>query len=223
MRAILISLLLTMAFQHVLLGQEPEWSIEGRTIGMDNCKVVCPCIFGEQPTHGRCQGFYIMVIEKGNYENISLANTSFAIGSSFSGQSEMAQQSNFVAYYIDANANAAQKEALKKIVASRLFEKFGKPMEVKEMPIKVNGMENFGQVGKTCQATVGDIARVQITPISGGIKDKPLVVENSAEPLFYWTALGESSDSYYKSADFDWKFNGTSGESHKFSIKSTDK
>jgi len=222
MRTILIAIFLTVAFPQVLLAQEPEWSIEGRSIGMDNCSVGCPCIFGEKPTHGRCEHFSIYIIEKGNYDNLSLTNTMYAMGGAMGRPNAGAQQQyDFVAYYIDASAKAEQKEALKKILASKQFEMFGKPVEVKDAPIKVSGMEGFGHVGKTYQGTVGNIARVQITPISGAIKDKPLIVENSAEPMFYWTALGKTSDSYYKSAGVDWKFTGTSGESSKFSIKSS--
>jgi len=49
--------------------------------------------------------------------------------------------------------------------------------------------------------------------------DKPLVVENEAEPGLKWTALGKASNSFYRSAGKDYKFEGTSGESHKFAFK----
>lgn len=218
MRTMLI-VVLTVALPGVLFAQEPEWSIEGKAITADNCVVGCPCIFGEQPTHGRCEYVAIMLIEKGSYGDVTLDNTSFAVGGAFGRPKEQPSKQvyDFVAYYIDANANAKQKEALKKILVTLL----GEAAEVKELPIAVSGIDGFGQVGQTYQGTVGDVAKVQVTPISGYASGKPIVVENSAEPLFNWTVLGKTSDSYYKGAGVEWKFDATSGESHKFSIRSS--
>jgi hypothetical protein len=67
---------------------------------------------------------------------------------------------------------------------------------------------------------MGEIAKVELTPIAGGTnKDKPMVIENQASPGFEWTALGKTSNSFYKSAGKDFKFDGTSGESVKFAMK----
>ena len=65
---------------------------------------------------------------------------------------------------------------------------------------------------------VGDIAKVEVTPIAGARADEPMIVENSAEPLWHWTALGKSTSSYYRSGGQDYSFEGTSGESHKFAF-----
>lgn len=222
MRQIIYILLSLLVVPALVFAQEADWSIEGKAITVDNCVVGCPCIFGEQPTHGRCQYFAVMQIDKGNYGEINLDNTRFALGGAFGRPKEEGSQQvyDFVAYYVDANAKAEQKDALKKMLAGKEFEAFGKPVEVQEHPIQVSGIEEFGQVDKTYQGTVGDIALVKVTPVSGAQAGKPIVVENSAEPLFNWTALGKSSESYYKGANVDWKFEGTSGESHKFSIAS---
>lgn len=219
MRTILIIVLLTVVLPAVLFAQEPEWSIEGKALTADNCPTGCPCIFGEQPTHGRCEYVAIMLIEKGNYGDVTLDNTRFALGGAFGRPKDQPSKQvyDFVAHYVDANAKENQKEALKKILVDIL----GKPAEFKELPIAVSGLDGFGHVGKTCQGTVGGIAKVEVTPISGYKNGQPIVVENSAEPLFNWTVLGKTSDSYYKGAGVDWKFEATSGESHKFSLKSS--
>jgi hypothetical protein len=46
-----------------------------------------------------------------------------------------------------------------------------------------------------------------------------MVIENQATKTFEWTALGKTSNSFYKSAGKDFKFDGTSGESVKFAMK----
>jgi len=96
----------------------------------------------------------------------------------------------------------------------------GQPAEVKELAIKFENLGDFGQVGKTTSATVGDIAKVEVTPIAGVTDpNKPMVVENGAEPGSKWNALGKGSNSFYRSAGKDYKFDGTSGESQRFAWK----
>jgi hypothetical protein len=91
---------------------------------------------------------------------------------------------------------------------------------VKEIAIRFENLEAFGQVGKATSDTIGEIAKVEITPIAR-VTDpkKPMVVENGAEPGSTWTALGKVSNSFYRSARKDHKFDGTSGESQRFAWK----
>jgi hypothetical protein len=128
---------------------------------------------------------------------------------------------NFVAYYIDSGASADQKEALHKLLSGPSFAGLGQPAELKEAAIKFENLDAFGQVGKTASATMGEIAKVEVTPIGGGTHpENPMVVENGGAKTFEWTALGKtSSDSFYKSAGKDFKFDGKSGESVKFAMK----
>lgn len=146
MRTILIMVLLTVVLPAVLFAQEPEWSIEGKALTADNCPTGCPCIFGEQPTHGRCEYVAIMLIEKGNYGDVTLDNTRFALGGAFGRPKDQPSKQvyDFVAHYVDANAKEKQKEALKKILVGIL----GEPVELKELPIAVSGLDGFGHVAK---------------------------------------------------------------------------
>jgi hypothetical protein len=103
-------------------------------------------------------------------------------------------------------ANAEEKEALRKLLNGPSFAGMGKAVEVTEAAIKFENLDGFGQVGKTASGTVGEISKVEVTPITGGTNpSKPLVVENEAEPGLKWTALGETSNSFYRSAGKDYK------------------
>ncbi len=186
----------------------------------DSCVVGCPCIFGEPPSHPTCQHVGIFRVEEGNYGDVDLADSSFAIAGEFARPTrEAAQEYRHIAYYIDSGASEEQKKALRKILTGPTFAPLGKPAEVKEVSIGLTGMEAFGQVGKTYGGAVKKIAKVEVTPIEGATAGQPLVVENSAEPLFNWTALGKASNSFYKAAEKNFEFNGTSGESHRFSFR----
>jgi hypothetical protein len=129
-------------------------------------------------------------------------------------------KSTFVAYYIDSGASAEQREALRKLFSGPSFAGMGQAAELKEVPIKFENLDSFAQVGKTVSGTVGEIAKVEVTPIAGGTDpDKPLAVDNEAEPGLKWTALGKTSNSFYRSAGKEYKFEGTSGESHRVAFK----
>jgi hypothetical protein len=95
----------------------------------------------------------------------------------------------------------------------------GKPAELEEVPITLTGLESFGQVVKTYGGKVGNIATVEVTPIQGALAGKPLVIENSLEPSFYWTCLGKATGSFYSAGGQNFRFEGTSGEGHKFAFK----
>lgn len=222
MKVLIILALLIPVSTGISLAQDVDWAIEGKVISADNCAIGCPCIFGEPPSHGRCTYTGILIIEKGHYGEVNLDGVKFGLGGAFGRSAEMAaQEYDFVAYYIDSRASAKQKDALKKILGSKVFEPLGKPSEIKEAPISVTGIEHFAQPGKTYAVAAGDFLKVQVTPVSGAMSGQPIVIENSAEPLFYWTALGKTSDSYFKGAGQNWTFNGTSGESHKFALSSS--
>jgi hypothetical protein len=91
---------------------------------------------------------------------------------------------------------------------------------VKEIAIKFENLDAFGQVGKTTSATVGEIAKVEVTPIAGNTDpNKPMVVENGDEPGTPWKALGKASNSFYRAAGKEYKFDGTSGESNRIAWK----
>jgi hypothetical protein len=161
----------------------------------------------------------ILDVEKGNYGELDLVGTRFALAGEFARADEHGvQQFLYVAYYVDSAASKEQQAALRSILTGPVFAPMGEPVEVEAHPISFEGMENFAVVGATYSASVGDIARVEVTPIEGARAGEPMVVENSAEPLWHWTALGKATNSYYRSGGRDFSFDGTSGESHKFAF-----
>jgi len=200
---------------------EPAWSLEGRMISADSCGVDCHCIIGGPPDNGLCKFFAISQVDNGQYGDVKLDGVKYGLAGEFAlkiiGQPV---KRSFVAYYIDSGASAEQKEALRKLFTGPSFAGMGQAAEVAEVAITFDGLGGFGQVGKTVSGTVFEIAKVEVTPIAGGTNpDKPLVVENEAEPGLKWTALGKTSNNFYRSAGKDYKFEGTSGESHRFAFK----
>ena len=205
----------------VRAAEEPAWSIEAKEISADSCDAHCPCPLGLAPTHGHCDYVSLWQVEKGHYGDVKLDGVKFGLAGEFAlkvvGQPI---KHTFVAYYIDSGASAEQKEALRKLFTGPSFAAQGQAAEVKELAIKFENLEAFGQVGKKVSCTVGEIAKVEVTPIPGGTDpSKPLAVENEAEAGLKWTALGKTTNSFYRSGGKDYKFEGTSGMSHLIEIK----
>jgi hypothetical protein len=201
--------------------EESAWSLEGKMISADSCVVGCPCILGEPPTHGQCQFVGVWQVDNGRYGDVKLDGVKWGLAGEFT-QKVIGERTKdtFVAYFIDSSASAEQKEALRKLLTGPSFAALGKAAEVKEVPIKFENLDGFGQVGKTVSAAVGEIAKVEVTPIAGGTDQaKPLRVENEAEAGMLATMLGKASNSFYRSAGKDYKFEGTSGESHLMALK----
>ena len=201
--------------------EEPAWSIEAKEISADSCDAHCPCPLGLAPTHGHCDYVSLWQVEKGHYGDVKLDGVKFGIAGSFT-QKVVGEpvKNTFVAYYIDSGASAEQKAALRKLFTGPSFAAQGQAAEVKELAINFENLEAFGQVGKKVGCTVGEIAKVEVTPIPGGTDpSKPLAVENEAEAGLKCTALGKATNSFYRSAGKDYKFEGTSGMSHLIEIK----
>src|SRR5262245_32240566 len=201
--------------------EEPAWSLEAKMISADSCSVGCPCILGEPPTHGQCQFVALWQVDNGRYGDVKLDGVKFGLAGEFT-QKVVGEpvKKTFVAYYIDSGASAEQREALRKLFTGPSFAEMGPAAEVKEVPINFENLDTFGQVGKKVSCTVGEIAKVEVTPIAGGTDPtKPLAVENEAEPGMKLTMLGKATNSFYRSAGKEYKFDGTSGESHLMEIK----
>ena len=201
--------------------EEPAWSIEAKEISADSCDPHCPCPLGLAPTHGHCDFVALWQVEKGHYGDVKLDGVKFGNAGSFT-QKVVGEpvKHTFVAYYIDSGASADQKEALRKLFTGPSFAGQGQAAEVKEVAINFENLDAFGQVGRKVSATLGELANVEVTPIPGGTDpSKPLAVDNEAEAGLKCTALGKATNSFYRSAGKDYKFEGTSGMSHLIEIK----
>jgi hypothetical protein len=205
----------------VSAAEEPAWSLEGKMISADSCGPDCHCIIGGPPDNGLCKFFAMGQVDNGQYGDVKLDGAKFGIAGEFLRKTiGESLKKTFTSYYIDSGASVEGKEALRKLFTGASFAAAGQAAEVKELPINFENLEAFGQVGKKVSATVGDIAKVEVTPIAGGTDPtRPMAVENEAEAGLKWTALGKTSNSFYHSAGKDYKFEGTSGESHRFAWK----
>ena len=55
-----------------------DWYVEGLQFGSCSCAYGCPCQFEALPTHGHCEGFEAVRIDKGHFGDIDLSGTTVA-------------------------------------------------------------------------------------------------------------------------------------------------
>src|SRR5438128_1324668 len=86
------------------------WSMKGEALGACSCDWGCPCNFDAPPTRGWCEGTYVMRINEGRYNNVSLDGLSFAMSVHSPAAPHLGNLTSYFA--IDERATAEQREAL---------------------------------------------------------------------------------------------------------------
>ena len=91
-----------------------DWYLEGPSLTSCNCDWGCPCQFNSPTTHGRCEAVGAGVVEEGYFNETRLDGLRFVLLLQWPG--EIAEGNGRQQAIIDVRADAAQREALRKIV-----------------------------------------------------------------------------------------------------------
>jgi hypothetical protein len=92
---------------------QDKWMIRAREFSNCNCAFGCPCQFNSPSTHGFCEALGCVLIEEGYFNDIKLDGLSFV--GVFKWPGEIADGNGRSQFIIDERANAAQREAIRKI------------------------------------------------------------------------------------------------------------
>ena len=90
-----------------------QWMIRGSEFANCNCAFGCPCQFNSSSTHGHCEAIANVLIEEGNFNDISLDGLCFVMLLKWPG--EIVAGNGQQQAIIDEHANPEQREALRKI------------------------------------------------------------------------------------------------------------
>ena len=93
------------------------WEIEGSELVNCNCSYGCPCQFNALPTHGHCQAVGAFSIDKGHYGDVRLDGLRLA--GIFKWPGPIHEGRGQCQPVVDAKADAAQREALLKIMSGQ--------------------------------------------------------------------------------------------------------
>ena len=92
-----------------------NWMIKSRSFSSCNCAMNCGCQFNLPSTHGFCQFVASGIIDEGHYEDIPLSGLNWCDMMIWPG--EIAEGNGRQLIILDQSANAAQQDALLKIVS----------------------------------------------------------------------------------------------------------
>ncbi len=151
------------------------WWLSGEYLENCNCEVLCPCLLGPRnarggamarPTEGHCDVPLVFRIEQGAAGEVSLAGTHAALAVHTPGA--MGEGNWRAALYLDANASAAQREALERIfggqaggIMARL-----KVLVAEWLPVRVAPIE-FGREGRRRWARIPGVLDIELEGIEG--------------------------------------------------------
>ena len=91
-----------------------EWRIRGLSLTNCNCDWGCPCQFNALPTHGDCRATIAMRIDEGNFGDVRLDGTKFAVMVAWPEAIHLGRGEQFIV--IDDGADEAQRDALVRIL-----------------------------------------------------------------------------------------------------------
>jgi len=91
-----------------------RWMIRGLEYSNCNCDVGCPCQFNSPTTHGHCEAIAAGTIDEGHFNDTRLDGLRWAMLVRWPG--EIAEGHGRMQAILDERADAAQREALRKIL-----------------------------------------------------------------------------------------------------------
>ena len=198
-----------------------DWRLEGDYFDGCNCKSICPCIFGLDPTEGDCKGLVAWHIEKGHFlsttndnnNSINLANLNVimsvhAPGHMFTGPKWK------MALYLDERANNDQKEALTKVFTGQVGGEFvtevmsrtGATLGIRSVPIEFD----IEGKNKRRRIKIPSIVEMEIEGLTGS---DPNVESKVVNPAFSGTPgddpiIARSTRHTYKDHGLEWDNRG---------------
>ena len=191
-----------------------NWTIKGELILNCSCTVFCPCVvsLGEHPpTEGYCQGWAGIHIDEGRFGNASLDGLNVGILLDIPGN--MGRGNWTAALYVDERANGAALSGLEKIFTGQaggstglLSILVGNFLGTQQVPI------SYAKNGDTRHFHIPKKIEGSITPITGGNRKDPVVIQNSG----YWIApdvvVAKADKSRVRDFGRVWNFDGRSAE-----------
>ncbi len=126
---------------------------------------------------GHCRFVGVVRIKDGHYKETALDGVDWAVLAEFSGKSSEPQFA-YSAYYIDADATEAQKEALRQILSGPPFSTLGEQLGVKEAALDLEETEE----GRY-RLSLGELGEFSVAVVYGNDRTTPQKVVNPVYPF----------------------------------------
>ncbi len=156
------------------------WRIKADYLENCNCDLLCPCLFGLQPTRIGCNVPIAYHVREGNYGTVRLDDLTVVRVTVFPGPGHMSTGNQKMALYIDARASQEQHAALTEIFSGqaggppgRLQTLVTEFLGVKQVPI------DYRIDGPIHSVRIPDILDVAVEPAGGSNPPQEMVITNT--------------------------------------------
>lgn len=204
-----------------------QWEFQGSLFVNCSCAFGCPCQFNAPTTHGYCEGVSCAHISTGHFNDTPLDGLGFLILIQWPG--EIAEGNGRQQVLIDERANAAQREALKKIAhgeaaapGSNIFYVYNSTMsEVLEtlyLPLEISIDVEGRKAQASCPGLVTSSGSPLINPFTGAESRAGIHLPQGLEYSYAEMGTGSStstgditlelSDSYGQFCYLHWNQDG---------------
>jgi hypothetical protein len=193
-----------------------KYKLEAVMLIVDNCNVICPCLFGNAPTHGHCRNVSTVELKGGELGGVSLAGAKWAMLGEFSGETRKGPTWGYHAFYIDSEAAPEQKAALRAILGAPPFSQLGDMLGIEEVPIEfVHPADPLG----AWTARIGDKGAFTAQPIAGNDRKSPQAVENPVYPFPAKKIVLASAAGRFEDHGKELQLDANSGEISEWSLE----
>ncbi len=189
------------------------WSLKGDYFENCNCEILCPCVIpgaSGTPTEGHCDVGFAFHISQGEFNGTPLDDLNFVVIAYTPGN--MGAGDWTMAAYVDERADAAQRDALAKIVSgeaggplerwTRLTTNF---MGVKHTPI------SYLADGHSRRVQIPHIMDFHVEGILARGQEGPMQLENTGHPVNSTLTMARGAGSTYDDHGMTWDNTGKNG------------
>ena len=187
---------------------DSTWEIVGHILQACNCDYGCPCNFQARPTHGGCEGGWVIHIDRGRFDDVKLDSLNFAIVADWPAAIHEGGGEAFL--LIDDRANSEQREALRKIGAGEVGGPYAiflntytlAPARYVPFAVTIDGPRSRAKIGDLVELEVESIRN----PVTGAELGPKVVLP---EGMLYQDSTRYSSKRFRVSDGFSYEYSGT--------------
>jgi hypothetical protein len=147
-----------------------EWRLEGYNLTTCTCAWGCPCQFNALPTYGHCHAAVAIHVVRGHHGEVRLDGLSF--GGLFAWPQAIHLGNGAAVPIVDERANAAQREAILKIMSGQdtepgatFFQVFFSTLTTVHDPIFTRADFEFDKARRTGRVVFAGVGEITATPI----------------------------------------------------------
>lgn len=137
--------------------------IDGDVLIACNCDWGCPCNFNARPSKGFCQGGWIWMIDKGQADGVDLSGLGLCVFAKWPGA--IHDGGGRATCYIDERADAAQRDALTRVIHGEFGGPWGVFIRTYELAPPVPVRFDVSLAQHASRARIGDVVELEFQKI----------------------------------------------------------